>query len=123
MNWLIDKANKISFTVPGWVPGLGVKHFGVYIPKINELQIPKLAQGAVIPPNREFMAVLGDQKHGTNIEAPLDTIKQAVAEVLGQGSDRPITIIVQMDGKEMFRQMVRENNSQVRMNGKSPLLT
>lgn len=123
LNWLIDKANKISFTVPGWVPGLGGKHIGVNIPKINELQIPKLAQGAVIPPNREFMAVLGDQKHGTNIEAPLDTIKQAVAEVLGQGSDRPITIIVQMDGKEMFRQMVRENNSQVRMNGKSSLLT
>ena len=123
LNWLIEKANKISFTVPDWVPGLGGKHIGVNIPKINELQIPKLAQGAVIPPNREFMAVLGDQKHGTNIEAPLDTIKQAVAEVLGQGSDRPITIIVQMDGKEMFRQMVRENNSQVRMNGKSPLLT
>lgn len=124
LNWLIDKANKISFTVPAWVPGLGGKHIGVNIPKINELQIPKLAQGAVIPPNREFMAVLGDQKHGTNIEAPLDTIKQAVAEVLGQsGNDRPITIIVQMDGKEMFRQMVRENNSQVRMNGKSPLLT
>lgn len=123
LNWLIDKANKISFTVPGWVPGLGGKHIGVNIPKINEIQIPKLAQGTVIPPNREFMAVLGDQKHGTNIEAPLDTIKQAVAEVLWQGSDRPITIIVQMDGKEMFRQMVRENNSQVRMNGKSPLLT
>lgn len=122
LNWLIDKANKISFTVPGWVPGLGGKHIGVNIPKIDELQIPRLAKGVVIPPNREFMAVLGDQKHGTNIEAPLDTIKQAVAEVLGQGSDRPITIIVQMDGKEMFRQMVRENNSQVRMNGKSPLL-
>lgn len=45
--------------------------------------IPKLAQGAVIPPNKEFMAILGDQKHGTNIEAPLSTIQEAVAEVLG----------------------------------------
>ena len=45
-------------------------------------QIPMLAQGAVIPPNREFMAVLGDQKHGTNIEAPLETIQEAVALVL-----------------------------------------
>ena len=99
------------------------KDWGFSVPS-NPPVIPKLAQGAVIPPNREFMAVLGDQKHGTNIEAPLDTIKQAVAEVLGQsGNDRPITIIVQMDSKEMFRQMVRENNSQVRMNGKSPLLT
>ena len=123
INWLIDQLNKIHFEIPNWIPGIGGKSFGINIPHVNDLKIPRLAQGAVIPPNREFMAVLGDQKSGTNIEAPLDTIKQAVAEVLGQGSDRPITIIVQMDGKEMFRQMVRENNSQVRMNGKSPLLT
>lgn len=122
INWLIDQLNKIHFEIPNWIPGIGGKYFGINIPHVNDLKIPRLAQGAVIPPNREFMAVLGDQKSGTNIEAPLDTIKQAVAEVLGQGSDRPITIIVQMDGKEMFRQMVRENNAQVRMNGKSPLL-
>lgn len=48
--------------------------------------IPYLAQGAVIPPNREFLAVLGDQKRGTNVEAPLETIKQAVAEVIS-GND------------------------------------
>ena len=47
-------------------------------------QIPKLAQGAVIPPNREFLAVLGDQKSGTNIEAPLSTIEQALRNVLAE---------------------------------------
>ena len=41
--------------------------------------VPYLASGAVIPPNAPFMAVLGDQKHGTNIEAPLATIQEAVA--------------------------------------------
>lgn len=46
--------------------------------------VPYLAEGGVIPPNAPFMAVLGDQKSGTNIEAPLDTIKQAVAEVLAE---------------------------------------
>lgn len=45
--------------------------------------IPYLASGAVIPPNAPFAAVLGDQKHGTNIEAPLATIQEAVAAVLG----------------------------------------
>lgn len=122
INLLISALNKIHFEVPDWVPLVGGKSFGINITPVSRVSLPRLASGAVIPPNREFMAVLGDQKHGTNIEAPLDTIKQAVAEVLGQGGDRPITIIVQMDGKEMFRQMVRENNSQVRMNGKSPLL-
>lgn len=65
------------------------------IPKIdmkllNIPPIPLLAQGAVLPPNQPFLAMVGDQKHGTNIEAPLETIKQALAEVLaetGGGAD------------------------------------
>jgi hypothetical protein len=55
--------------------------------------IPALAKGAVIPPNAPFMAMLGDQKHGTNIEAPLDTIKQALAEVMAvQGGETNVTV-------------------------------
>ena len=46
-------------------------------------QIPYLAQGAVLPANKPFMAVVGDQRHGTNIEAPLSTIQEAVANVMG----------------------------------------
>ncbi len=53
------------------------------IPEIPKY-VPKLAQGAVIPPNREFLAVLGDQKRGTNIEAPLSTIEEAVENVLNR---------------------------------------
>ena len=49
----------------------------------REHGLPELAEGAVLEPNKPFMAIVGDQKHGTNVEAPLDTIKQAVAEVIG----------------------------------------
>lgn len=52
------------------------------LPTLEAPTIPKLAQGAVLPPNQPFMAIVGDQKSGTNVEAPLDTIKQAVAEVM-----------------------------------------
>jgi hypothetical protein len=45
-------------------------------------EIPQLAKGAVIPPNHKFLAVLGDQNRGTNIEAPLATIQEAVAVVM-----------------------------------------
>lgn len=48
--------------------------------------IPYLAKGGVIPPNAPFAAVLGDQRHGTNIEAPLETIQEAVANVMGDMS-------------------------------------
>lgn len=45
--------------------------------------VPYLASGAVIPPNAPFMAVLGDQRHGTNVEAPLSTIQEAVSNAVG----------------------------------------
>jgi len=54
------------------------------VPAIPLVNLPRLAQGAVIPPNREFMAVLGDQKSGTNIETPLATMVQAFKTALAE---------------------------------------
>lgn len=74
--------NKLSFKFDGFsIAGKQIIPPGE-IKLVNLPEIPYLAQGAVIPPNREFMAVLGDQKHGTNIEAPLSTIQEAVAAVM-----------------------------------------
>lgn len=86
INWLISKLNTISFAVPEWVPLIGGKKFGFNISKVKEIAIPRLAAGAVIPPNREFMAVLGDQKSGRNLEAPERLIRQIVREESGGGS-------------------------------------
>lgn len=86
INWLISKLNTISFAVPEWVPIIGGKKFGFNISKVKEIAIPRLAAGAVIPPNREFMAVLGDQKSGRNLEAPESLIRQIVREESGGGS-------------------------------------
>ena len=59
----------------------GAKPFAS-VPLITVPKIPYLAKGAVIPPGNPYLAVVGDQKRGTNIEAPLSTIEQAVANVL-----------------------------------------
>lgn len=80
VNWLISQLNKISFSIPDWVPAVGGKSFGINIPQLSEVTLPRLATGAVIPPNREFMAVLGDQTSGNNIEAPENLIRQIVRE-------------------------------------------
>lgn len=85
INTVIKALNNLSFDVPDWVPVLGGKKFGFDLKTIKAPQIPKLATGAVIPPNREFLAVLGDQKRGTNIEAPLDTIIEAFQRVQNNG--------------------------------------
>lgn len=85
-------------------------------------QIPKLANGAVIKPSSPFLAMLGDQKHGTNIEAPLDTIKQAVREVRneqGDGLDNiQVNVYVQQNNKGVF-EVVRTQMEKCKiMNGK-----
>ena len=79
INTVINALNGLSFDLPDIFGG---GHVGFNISTLTAPQIPYLAQGAVIPANREFLAVLGDQSHGTNVETPLDTIKQAVAEVM-----------------------------------------
>lgn len=61
---------------------LGLKPFSG-LSTISVPSIPYLARGAVLPANKPFMAVVGDQRHGTNIEAPLSTIQEAVAAVMG----------------------------------------
>lgn len=76
INSMLNKIREIS--VFGTKPFSGLwSHSPISVP-----QIPYLAKGAVIPPNAPFMAVLGDQRHGTNIEAPLSTIQEAVATVM-----------------------------------------
>ena len=88
--------------------------------------LPRLANGAVIPPNRQFAAILGDQRSGVNIEAPLATIKQAVTEAMqsagGFGGDINITVESVLDGKVIARNTINHVNSMTRSAGRSPLL-
>lgn len=76
-NSIVDKFNSLSSKLN---LGYTVERFGTV--DFGNIPIPKLAQGAVLPPNKPFMSIVGDQKNGTNIEAPLETIKQALAEVM-----------------------------------------
>ena len=92
INSLITALNAVSFNIPTWVPVLGGKSFGFTLSTLKTPSIPYLAQGAVLPANKPFMAVVGDQKNGTNVEAPLDTIKQALLEVMQQQGDREIVL-------------------------------
>lgn len=100
--------------------GVAAQSLNSAAPVYNE--IPALASGAVIPPNRKFLAVLGDQKSGTNVEAPLSTIKQAVMEALAQGDREPINVNLVVDGKTLARVVVPNINNMTRAAGKPVLL-
>ena len=134
LNWLISKMNKISFTVPSWVPGVGGKSIGIKIPSISQVQIPRLAQGAVIPPNREFMAVLGDQRHGNNLELPEGLLRQVVREESGGGNAELVQLlhsilsavkdghVIMVDGSVFGRTAIRTINNATTAAGKQLLL-
>lgn len=88
VNSLVRRAanamNKIK--APDWVPAIGGKGINIKVPEIPRVTLPRvpaLAQGAVIPPNRSFMAVLGDQTSGNNIEAPEALLRQMAADAAG----------------------------------------
>ena len=82
LNFIIKSINSLSFTVPKWVPLVGGQSIGYSLKNVTPPQIPYLARGAVLPANKPFLAMVGDQRHGTNIEAPLATIQDAVAIVM-----------------------------------------
>lgn len=115
INWLISKLNSLlenSLLAKG-LDLIGIEFRG--IPQIPEVHIPRLAQGAVIPPNRKFMAVLGDQRNGTNIEAPADLIRQIVREEINNfGGGEDITIKFTGDLAQLARVLSPEITRQQR---------
>lgn len=123
INWVLGG---VSDMVNG-ITGILNKIPGVDIGRVNlgNVHIPRLAQGAVIPANREFLAVLGDQKRGTNIEAPADLIRQIVREEVknsGGGGNHITIVLDSVNGKKLFDAIVKENNAVVRATGASPLV-
>ena len=116
INSLIDIINSIgSFT-------------GIHIPRAQTRRsyigrIPYLASGAVIPPNSPFLAMLGDQKSGVNIETPLETMKQAFKEALAESGSTnnggSYTFVAQLDGRTLFEETVRQNDMYVNQSGYS----
>ena len=105
VNWVIDQINKIKIEVPEWVPGIGGKSWGPKISHMAEASLPRLAQGAVIPPNREFLAVLGDQKQGTNYEVPDEKLRQLIREEMdgGESGEMVINNVLELDGEVIYR--------------------
>lgn len=128
INWIVDGLNKISFDVPDWVPLIGGSKFGFNIPKANfgRVSIPRLAQGTVVPPNKEFMAVLGDNTKEHEIVSPLSTIQEAVSAVVNSQNEETQSILreileailgIQIGDDVIGRALQRYNSSMIKMYG------
>lgn len=113
INKAINALNGLSIDVPDWVPGMGGQKWGFNIPELSKVSIPRLADGAVIKPNQRFLAELGDQTRGVNIETPLSTMLDAFRGALADGSyasGGDITIPVYI-GSELIDEIIVDANN------------
>lgn len=121
-NWIAD-ALSFDVDIPWPVSDMvGFDNFSIGIGKWDLPRIPYLASGAVIPPNREFLAVLGDQKNGTNLEAPEDLLRKIVREETGkqQAAGGTYNFTAQINRRVLFQEMIEEAKMSRIRTGKNP---
>lgn len=121
-SWVVPVA---AVGLAGLAVGAVVFSGGAALPTIATMgsavlaTVPALADGAVIPPNRRFLAELGDQTSGVNIESPLSTMVDAFTQALdarGASSGGEITIRIIADGK-LARALKTEMDNESRRRG------
>lgn len=114
INNLIDGLNHIK--VPDWVPGIGGK--GINLSHANYTRIPYLAQGAVIPAGNPFLAVLGDQTKGNNLEMPENLLRKIVSEESGKGTGM-IKLVVNLDSRTVLERLINTAKEMQMSNGQN----
>ena len=95
-------------------------NYSMSLPRVNS--VPYLASGAVIPPKSEFLAVLGDQKKGNNLETPESLLRQIVREESGKGQNDGNTynVTVNASGRKLLDIIISEAEMRRNRNGKNP---
>ena len=121
INAVIGALNKINVKVPKWVPKYGGKEFGFDIGKVSAPHIPYLATGAVIPPNAPFMAMLGDQRNGNNLEMPENLLRRIIREESGQKSGGSYRFVGQINRRVLFDEFISEAKMRQAATGINPL--
>lgn len=124
INRTIKALNSLDFDIPDWVPGLGGKSFGLSLPSISEVALPRLAEGGYVKKNTPQLAMIGDNKHQGEVVAPegkllemarlaaesnsgnlaaviaaIERLKEAILE----GQDVPVEVLVDVDGDIIYK--------------------
>ena len=121
INWVTRALNNLSFDVPDWVPGLGGKKFGFNIPQLNQVSLPRLAEGGYVKANTPQLAMIGDNKTQGEIVAPEDKMLQMILTALKlfkeqDDDNKPsddngdIVVNVIVDGEVVHRQIQKRSD-------------
>ena len=115
----IERAFSFSYDVTGPTGNRRWGYYNMSLPRVNT--IPYLAKGAVIPPRSEFLAVLGDQKQGNNIETPEALLRKIFREEIGgQQSSGNYRFTAQINRRTVFDEIIEEAKLRRDTSGRNP---
>lgn len=120
VNTVIKAINKLSFTVPDWVPGIGGKKFGFNLKEVSAPQIPKLAKGGIVTAATQIIA----GERGREAILPLENNTEwmdKLADRIAARQSAPTQIILELDGKALGWANIRSINSITKQTGKLQL--
>lgn len=91
VNTVIKSLNKLKFTIPDWVPGMGGKTFGFNIPTLSRVSLPRLAEGGYVKANTPQLAMIGDNRHQGEVVAPEDKLRDIFSSELDKKGNANIS--------------------------------
>lgn len=91
INGMINALNSISFDIPDWVPEIGGNSFGLHIPTIHNISIPKLAEGGFVKANTPQLAMIGDNRHYGEVVAPENKLEELLNRAVSLASNTGIS--------------------------------
>ena len=91
INGMINALNSISFDIPDWVPEIGGNSFGLHIPNIHTVSIPKLAEGGFVKANTPQLAMIGDNRHYGEVVAPENKLEELLNRAVSLASNTGIS--------------------------------
>lgn len=126
VNLVIRTLNRLKFTIPDWVPGLGGKTFGFNLNEMNKITLPRLAKGNVA--YDKTLAIFGEYAGASNnpeITTPQNIMRDTFEDVLSNygGNGQPVHVTIQYLGKEIFDDTIDYINSRTRRTGKNTIVT
>ena len=99
INGMINALNSISFDIPDWVPEIGGNSFGLHIPTIHNIRIPKLAEGGFVKANTPQLAMIGDNRHYGEVVAPENKLEELLNRAVSLASNTGVS-------DELFERMI-----------------
>lgn len=127
VNTVIKTLNKLKFSIPDWIPGIGGKTFGFNIGLMSEVSLPRLAKGNVA--YDKTLAVFGEYAGASNnpeITTPQNIMRETFEDVLssyGGNNRQPVHVTIQYLGKDIFDDTIDYINSKTRRTGRNTIVT